>query len=1201
MTGGTTAAGLKHLGDLFGGGTAVGLGDGELLRRYAAARDASAFAALLARHGPMVAATCRAVLRDAHDAEDAFQATFLVLARRAGSIRAGDALAGWLHRVARRAAVQRSIEIRRRRRVESEALAMDVPENRSRSPLDPDELAILHEEVDRLPDRERLPVVLCDLQGQTYEQAADRLGWTVPALYHRLAAGRKRLRGRLMRRGITAAAAGGLVESSRNLAHAAPVPASWTASALAAATGGPVPASAATLAHTLLRSLLMTRLKFVAVGVLATAALVASGISAALAGRPDPPKAPRVADGPRTDDAEPARKVTLVVSTGELTNGTGMAGVRVTLRTWNPDKRTTASTDASGIARFQVAADCRYLVLHAEREGFVPAFIRWGPLDGAEPMPQQFRFAMEKAITISGKVVDQNNLPLAGATVVIDVDRAYPGTSQKVELMFRSTVTDPDGRWSFSCIPPKPDAIKVTAYHYLCLTEYTWFVPEEFQPVSALRDGSATLRLRRGTLVEGTVVGPDGRPVTDAEIIIGDNRRVGNLIPPIKADAQGRFTLGFKPGIATTLFARHVGFGPAMERIRIADDPKRVTLRLPAPRRMSVRVVDRNGKPLPNAAVSVRSWHGSESLDADFQPEGNGRFTWNDAPPDEVRISVGAEGHRGESNITIQPGQSIDVALGPERKTRIEGTVTDARTGRPVPRFTLRRGSVWTGRHLPAWYPVDAEAVKGPGRFEFDTREEIGDRVLLRAEAEGYLPEDFPIAAAGGKTQTHAFRLVPAGPIRGTLQKPDGSPAQGAFVYLETGEGQLRLDNGDFYRGEKRLRATTDRDGHFALPPQKDDYLLVAVSDAGYAIFPRGDVREGGAIRLQPWARIEGTYKLGGVPMAGVELHSFDDDYPPYDGRLHVQDYLLAKTDDAGHFVMPRVLSGRRVIRQRVPNNLEFRFWPVDLATVDAQGGRTVQLKIGESGRTVVGRFQIPTSSAWMVRKASIEPISSGNPKHPSIGVHITNDGRFRALDLPPGDYVMNVALHEPPPDSSCGWGRLVAAYRHEIHVSGGPDEGPLDLGDVQPAEIGGKPLAPGDLAPDFAVKTLDGQELKLSQFRGRYVLLDFWATWCAPCIAEMPTIDAIHKAHGADRRFAVVSLSLDDKPADAASFIKAQEYGWTQGHVGPDSPVVAAYGATAIPATFLIGPDGRILAAGLRGEKLKSTVAGVLDPPAAR
>src|ERR1700759_180664 len=112
---------LRHLRDLFHDGTAVGLGDGQLLARYAASRDEAAFEALVARHGPMVLATCRAVLRHDHDVEDAFQATFLVLARKARSVRAGDALGGWLHRVAYRAAVQASADSRRWRRREAEA------------------------------------------------------------------------------------------------------------------------------------------------------------------------------------------------------------------------------------------------------------------------------------------------------------------------------------------------------------------------------------------------------------------------------------------------------------------------------------------------------------------------------------------------------------------------------------------------------------------------------------------------------------------------------------------------------------------------------------------------------------------------------------------------------------------------------------------------------------------------------------------------------------------------------------------------------------------------------------------------------------------------------------------------------------------------------------------------------------------------
>ena len=221
MASGTLGSSLKHLRDLFVGGTAVGLSDGELLRRYAASRDESAFAALVARHGPMVAATCRAVLRDHHDAEDAFQATFLVLARKAGSIRAGDALGGWLHRVAYRAAVQRNIEVRRRRRTEVEVPAMEILGRTPRPRRISRRWTILHEEIDRLPEAQRLPVVLCDLEGLTYEQAAGRLHCTVPTLYHRLAKGRKRLRDRLVRRGVTAVAVGAALESSQASATAA--------------------------------------------------------------------------------------------------------------------------------------------------------------------------------------------------------------------------------------------------------------------------------------------------------------------------------------------------------------------------------------------------------------------------------------------------------------------------------------------------------------------------------------------------------------------------------------------------------------------------------------------------------------------------------------------------------------------------------------------------------------------------------------------------------------------------------------------------------------------------------------------------------------------------------------------------------------------------------------------------------------------
>jgi RNA polymerase sigma factor (sigma-70 family) len=146
--------------------------DAELLARFARDRDQAAFELLVWRHGPMVLGACRRVLRDAHLADDAFQATFLVLARKAGSVRTGGSVAGWLHRVARRVAVRAARQRKARR---EEPLAADRAGRPGATP-DPELRAVLDAEIDRLPDRFRLPVVLCYLDGRSTEDASRLLG-----------------------------------------------------------------------------------------------------------------------------------------------------------------------------------------------------------------------------------------------------------------------------------------------------------------------------------------------------------------------------------------------------------------------------------------------------------------------------------------------------------------------------------------------------------------------------------------------------------------------------------------------------------------------------------------------------------------------------------------------------------------------------------------------------------------------------------------------------------------------------------------------------------------------------------------------------------------------------------------------------------------------------------------------------------------
>jgi RNA polymerase sigma factor (sigma-70 family) len=204
----------RELGTLFGVGTAAGLSDEQLLERFvdrrteaaeAAVAAEAAFAAIVLRHGPMVLSVCRRLLVDVRDAEDAFQATFLVLARRAGSLKDGDRLGGWLRRVATRVAVRARAEACRRRRrevaIESEPFADPAPEQQRAELRD-----VLADELRRLPEKYRAAIELCHLEGLSVREAGVRLGRPAGTVCVHLSRGRGLLKSRLARRGLAPAA-----------------------------------------------------------------------------------------------------------------------------------------------------------------------------------------------------------------------------------------------------------------------------------------------------------------------------------------------------------------------------------------------------------------------------------------------------------------------------------------------------------------------------------------------------------------------------------------------------------------------------------------------------------------------------------------------------------------------------------------------------------------------------------------------------------------------------------------------------------------------------------------------------------------------------------------------------------------------------------------------------------------------------------
>jgi RNA polymerase sigma factor (sigma-70 family) len=295
MGGGPSAALLRDMQTLFDAGTVAGLSDRHLLERFTTDRDGSseaAFEVLVRRHGPMVLRVCRNVLKDWNDAEDAFQATFVILARRCGSILRRDSVESWLFGVACRVAARARVEAARRRAVEhrgaaeaESALGLPGDGEAERLELGP----IVQEEVQRLPQKYCSAVVLCYWEGLTQEQAAAQLGCPLGTVRSRLARARDLLRRRLARRGVAPLA--GIAGSGFDLASIAPIPAtlpdSWVAATLKAvtsiaagggsATAGAISASVAHLVQSILRSMLFMKLKTTAIS-LSLIALGTAGV-----------------------------------------------------------------------------------------------------------------------------------------------------------------------------------------------------------------------------------------------------------------------------------------------------------------------------------------------------------------------------------------------------------------------------------------------------------------------------------------------------------------------------------------------------------------------------------------------------------------------------------------------------------------------------------------------------------------------------------------------------------------------------------------------------------------------------------------------------------------------------------------------------------------------------------------------------------
>ncbi len=545
------AGSQTYLETLFRAGSFAGLPDSALLERFIAGPPDIAeavFTALVERHGAMVRRTCQHITGDYHDAEDAAQATLLILARSARSIQSTDSLSAWLHGVACRVSARANADAARRHARERRAAELAADASPRREPW-PE----VHEELARLPERYRMPIVLCYLEGLSYVQAAHQLRCPVRTLQTRLARGCERLRSRLMRRGL------GPVTG---LLIAPPPPesvsAAWAQGTVrlamlwstkgGLATAGSVPASAA-LAGEVLRAMFIHKQKIALSCVLLAAASVA-GVWAWS-------RFPAIPTGiARANEAKALGTGVVIKGWVAGPDGKPVAGaklrspllkIREEVVTTGPDGSFTITAEAKPEFRFKLHIDAPGLASNAY-------YIEIGPrtelsltprVDVSVPAPTAYfteatreispTLDIDRGSVVTGRIVREGK-PVPGATIGLWGFDVLESPEVKADAL---------GRFRFPHVPANSPC---WAYVPTGSLERAGAVPPKSLRTagedSAIDVGDLTVR--PGRMVSGRVVFADGKPLpANVEVLAGAGNADGTL--RAKPDRSGRFTLAGLP------------------------------------------------------------------------------------------------------------------------------------------------------------------------------------------------------------------------------------------------------------------------------------------------------------------------------------------------------------------------------------------------------------------------------------------------------------------------------------------------------------------------------------------------------------------------------------------------------------------------------------------------------------------------------
>ncbi len=740
MIGAASDSVVRQIELLFQSGSALGLSDRQLLEWFNAQRDRTgeaAFSALVMRHGPMVLTVCRQLLGDRHLAEDAFQAVFLVLARKAHSIRDPDLLGNWLYGVALRTAHKaRGRLVRQRKHEEGGSMrgaGAGCDSSVASPPIDQaavvDEQAeVLHNEVARLPKRFRLPVVLCYFEGLSLDEAARRLRCPAGTVHSRLARARDKLRRGLTRRGVVLPAVAITSASSPRSTSASissalceiTTQAAMNFSAGHAAVGGAFSAPVTALAQEVLRTTLLHKLALTAMSVLLLATVAAGAAS--------------------------------------LTRSLAM-------------KKELTGHPVTPIARV------------ARRDAGRPR-----PETKPEP-------AAPGRMIVAGRVLDSQGHPVAGAPVDI-VGRPRKPMLDSDEFIDKLAVlgkgtTDSDGRFRLDA----PRTSSIGYFDVYALTAAPGFGHGWVALNADAEQPSSEIRLRTEQVINGRLVDIKGQPVAGVEIrvIIFSEPRIDGALPdsismwdgppegcrpwprPVKSDDQGRFMFsGIGRGLQVYLMVHDARFASQVLDVQTDDrhGPKETTLALEPARVVEGRVLDADtGQAIPGALISV----GANRM-AKYRADAQGRFRAYPPPGDRFnpgdRFGINVFAPEGSPYLvpriqvvwnkgTIE--QQLDIKL--KRGVLIRGKVTEQGTGRALSGSTIEYEFINGPADVQSCREASV-ASRDDGSFQMVVPPGKGASTRLRPDARLPSRSDRPVDAPPGSARRRTLLCAQDHPLR---------------------------------------------------------------------------------------------------------------------------------------------------------------------------------------------------------------------------------------------------------------------------------------------------------------------------------------------------------------------------------------------------------------------------------------------------